>query len=100
MAQELRKNENSPGVIITSPAFRALETAIIFAEEFKVDPGKIIMEQQNLLQNEFPYSSGISSHCQVRMIIHVTLFGHNPSFTEIARYFMQRWMLILCQKVV
>ncbi|HEX7493785.1 MAG TPA: histidine phosphatase family protein, partial [Bacteroidales bacterium] len=31
MAQRLMEKEKSPGIIVTSPAFRALETAFIFA---------------------------------------------------------------------
>jgi phosphohistidine phosphatase SixA len=33
MARKLVEKEKSPGVILSSPAFRALETALIFAGE-------------------------------------------------------------------
>jgi phosphohistidine phosphatase len=82
MALELRKKVNSPGTIITSPAFRALETAIIFAEEFEVDPGKIIMD------NRIYYKMNFHSLPELLSLVGedeetVTLVGHNPSFTEV-----------------
>jgi phosphohistidine phosphatase len=83
MAQEFRKKGNSPGVIITSPAFRALETAIIFAEEFEIDPGEIIMN------NGIYYKMNFHMLPEILSLVGedentVTLVGHNPSFTEIA----------------
>ena len=44
MAKRFREKESNPGLLITSPAFRALETAIIFAEEFGIKPDNIIMD--------------------------------------------------------
>jgi phosphohistidine phosphatase len=83
MARRLREKENSKGVIITSPAFRALETAIIFAEEFGIEPGKIIINSTLYYKMNF--------HClpDILSLVNedtdsVMLFGHNPSFTEIA----------------
>jgi phosphohistidine phosphatase len=83
MARKLMEKEKSPGIILTSPAFRALETALIFAGEFGIDPDKIIMNS-NLyfkmsLQNLPSVLSSINEDAEV-----VTIFGHNPSFTQIA----------------
>jgi phosphohistidine phosphatase len=83
MARELMKKEKSPGIILTSPAFRALETALIFAGEFGIDPDEVILNS-NLyfkmsLQNLPFVLSTINEDLEV-----VTLFGHNPSFTQIA----------------
>jgi len=33
MARRFREKENNPGLMITSPAFRAIDTAFIFANE-------------------------------------------------------------------
>jgi phosphohistidine phosphatase len=83
MARRLSEKENSPGTIITSPAFRAIETAIIFSDEFKIDPGKII------INNILYYKMGIQYLPEILSLVKeetesVALFGHNPSFTQIA----------------
>lgn len=83
MAQKLRSKENSPGTIITSPAFRALETAIIFANEFEIDPGEIIMSSIIYYKFNFQYLPEILSLVAEEEST-VTLVGHNPSFTDIA----------------
>jgi phosphohistidine phosphatase len=83
MARDLREIEKSRGLIISSPAFRALETAIIFAEEFGVDPEKIILNSKLYYKMNFKYLSEILSAVS-EDFESVFLFGHNPSFTEIA----------------
>jgi len=89
MARKLREKESMPGIIITSPAFRALETAIIFAREFSIEPEKIIMDNNLYFKMNFQYLvemlSSVSNSNES-----VTLFGHNPSFSEISG--------ILCKK--
>jgi phosphohistidine phosphatase len=83
MASRLSEKEKSLGTILTSPAFRALETALIFASEFGVDADKVIMRSEIYykmnLQNLMSFLSGIDEEEEL-----VTLFGHNPSFTQIA----------------
>lgn len=82
MARRLMEKENSPGTIITSPAFRALETALIFAGESGIRYDKIIMNSD--LYNKLNYSSFQQIISQVNEETDtVTLFGHNPSFSEI-----------------
>jgi phosphohistidine phosphatase len=83
MAQKLREKENSPFAIITSPAFRALETAIIFAEEFDIEPEKILLNSNLYYKMTFQYLPEILSLAGDNADS-VALFGHNPSFTEIA----------------
>jgi len=83
VAQKLGSKENSPGIIITSPAFRALETAIIFSKEFEIDPGEIIMSSIIYYKLNFQYLPEILSLVEEDEST-VTLVGHNPSFTEIA----------------
>jgi phosphohistidine phosphatase len=83
MAQKLNERELSSVVIITSPAFRAIETALIFADELEVDPGKIILNMSIYnkmnLRNLPEIISQAGDKCDT-----IILFGHNPSFTEIA----------------
>lgn len=81
MARRFREKESDPGLFITSPAFRALETAFIFAGEFGI-PYDNILVNSNLY-----YRAGIKSLFEIMAhldndINTITLFGHNPAFTE------------------
>lgn len=83
MAQKLKIKETSPGILVTSPAFRALETALIFAGEFRIKEESLIMK--NEIYNGFTFEkllniiSKLSEETET-----ITLFGHNPSFSDIA----------------
>lgn len=83
MAAKLKEVENNPGIIITSPAFRALETAIIFAREYEADPEKIIIKSDLYDRMNLNTLAGIISEIPEE-IETIMLFGHNPSFTEVA----------------
>jgi len=91
MAGKFMEKEKSPGIIVTSPAFRALETAFIFAGEFGIDTEKVILNSSLYYKMSFQNLPGILSNINEDSEI-VTLFGHNPSFTQIAN--------TLCKKVV
>ena len=82
MAGKLIEKENSPGIIITSPAFRALETAFIFAEEFGIKPEDIILNSDLYYKMNFNHLPEILSLAG-EDTDSITLFGHNPSFTQI-----------------
>ena len=83
MAQKLREKIKHPGTILTSPAFRALETALIFAGEYGINAENVIMSSRIYnkmnLQNLPSILSAVNEESEV-----VTLFGHNPSFTQLA----------------
>jgi phosphohistidine phosphatase len=83
MGRKLREIEKSHLTIITSPAFRAIETALIFALEFGVEPGKIIVNSilyHKMNLRHFPeILADAGENCDT-----VIMFGHNPSFTDIA----------------
>lgn len=83
MANRLKEKENTPGVIISSPAFRALETAIIFAREFGIKPEKILINSNIYSKMNLKLLPEILSVAGKDDEL-VTLVGHNPSFTEIA----------------
>ena len=83
MAGKLREVEKKPGIMITSPAFRALETAYIFAEEFNIPYEKIIINSNLYNKMSIHYLSEFLSLTSDD-IETITLFGHNPSFTDIA----------------
>ena len=86
MAQILKSHEKDLGLIITSPAFRALETAIIFAREFDLSPDTMKISS-DLYFNLEPgaYISFFSSRSEDYDTI--TLFGHNFLISEMAAFF-------------
>ena len=83
MALRLKEKEKSAGVILTSPAFRAVETALIFSGIFRIPSEEILMSGNIYyklnLQTLLSELTRIKEDEEV-----VTLFGHNPSFTELA----------------
>ncbi len=83
MAKKFIEKEKSPGIIVTSPAFRALETAFIFAGEFGIDTENVIMNSNLYYKMSFQNLPAILSSINEDSET-VTLFGHNPSFTQIA----------------
>jgi phosphohistidine phosphatase len=83
MARKLLEKEKSMGVILTSPAFRALETALIFAGEFGISTENIIMNSNLYFKMSYGNLPALLSTIDEETET-VTMFGHNPSFTEIA----------------
>jgi phosphohistidine phosphatase len=86
MAGILRSTEKNPGQIITSPAFRAYETAMIFCREYKMNPDSVKI-CSDLYFNPRPddfisFISTQSDDCDT-----ITFFGHNPLITGMAAYF-------------
>jgi phosphohistidine phosphatase len=86
MAQLLRSHEKDLGLMITSPAFRAIETAIIFGKEFGLSPDTMQISS-DLYFNLEPraYISFFSSRSENTDTI--TLFGHNFLISEMAAFF-------------
>lgn len=82
MAGKLFEKENSPGIFITSPAFRALETALIFAEVYGIKPENIILSSDLYYKMNFSHLAEILTLAGEKTNS-ITLFGHNPSFTQI-----------------
>jgi len=83
MAQRLKLKEKSHGILVSSPAFRALETAMIFAIELGIPAEEIIMDSK--------IYSGLSMKNLPNMLTSVdenadaiVLFGHNPVFSDLA----------------
>jgi len=82
MAIILKGKEITSAVMVTSPAFRAYETALVFARVMGYDPDKII------LKNTLYSHATLKSFAEILDEISddtdcVIFFGHNPSFTEI-----------------
>ncbi len=83
MALRLKEKEKSAGVIITSPAFRAIETALIFAGIFRIPADQILLAGNIYYKLNFQTLQEELARVKEETEI-VTLFGHNPSFTELA----------------
>ena len=83
MAIKLLEKEGSLGTVVTSPAFRALETALIFMGEYGINAEDLI------LNNSIYFSLSLKNIPSVLSCVKedadiVTLFGHNPSFSQLA----------------
>jgi phosphohistidine phosphatase len=83
MARQLKETEKSALTLITSPAFRAFETALIFAGELGIDPEKVILNSNIYYKMNLRHLTSIVSSSKDEGDT-IVLFGHNPSFTEIA----------------
>ena len=83
MAKKLRETEKSALTLVTSPAFRAFETALIFAEELGINPEKIVINSNIYYKMNLRHLVSIVSSAKDNSDT-IALFGHNPSFTEIA----------------
>ncbi|MDP4222098.1 MAG: histidine phosphatase family protein [Bacteroidota bacterium] len=83
MAVLLKGKTEDPGLLITSPAFRAYETALVFARVFKKDPDTVLLRNNLYNRASLNYFAEMLAEMpdEVNSII---LFGHNPAFTEIA----------------
>jgi len=82
MALVLKKKENIPVVLVTSPAFRAYETALVFARVLGYDPDKVILKDSLYSHATLKSFAEILEEISDE-INAVIFFGHNPSFTEI-----------------
>lgn len=79
---KLKKIIGQPELFISSPAVRAVSTAVIFADVFNVNSKKIILDKSL-------YESSVNDYLKVMKAIDnsyssVMLFGHNPTITSLA----------------
>lgn len=86
MAARTAKREKGEITILTSPAFRAIETAMIFAGVLKLNYDEIVVREA--IYGNF----GLDTLC---LLLNETgndrqtvmLFGHNPSFSLLVEHF-------------
>ena len=83
MALRLKEKEQSIGAVVSSPAFRAVETALIFSGIYRKPSNSIMLDDNIYYRFNFQALSEILSKVKEEENT-VTLFGHNPSFTELA----------------
>lgn len=87
MARFLKENGGTPDLIVSSPARRALTTAQFFAAEFGLDAARF-------QQNEHIYEAAPTEILRIVSALPndaytVLLFGHNPTFTDVANRFTE-----------
>jgi phosphohistidine phosphatase len=87
IAREVKLKNNLPDIIISSPANRALHTAMIFARVFGLSSDKVYIDDGF-------YESSVD-YCLEKIMstdnaVHtLMIFGHNPDFTELACHFLK-----------
>jgi len=86
MAGRLSKKQILPDLLFTSPAIRALHTAIIFSMELNSPLEKIKIDKAFY----HTYPEEIVSYIQKtdNSINSIMIFGHNPGFTDLANLFV------------
>ncbi len=76
----LRQNDTIPQLIISSPATRALHTAMIFARNFDIDFSAIRIDAKLYEGNAKHYVKCINAIDD--RVSSAMVFGHNPSITS------------------
>ncbi|HNX89620.1 MAG TPA: histidine phosphatase family protein [Paludibacteraceae bacterium] len=83
MASYLHTRGFKPGLIISSPAKRALQTASIFSDEFSFDKQKIVKENFLYSRYDVPEIREMLN-LDAKSTDSVFLFGHNPALSWLA----------------
>ncbi|MEA3463332.1 MAG: histidine phosphatase family protein [Bacteroidota bacterium] len=86
MAERLLAEDHIPQLILSSPASRALNTALIMSKRWKMEP-------ESLQIHDPLYMAYLSEIEEVvaaapAEIKNLAIFGHNPSFTSYANLFL------------
>lgn len=87
MANRMEKRGDKPEIIISSPANRALHTAIIFARKLNIPFSGFRIDENLYMGGEdaiLDIISGVDNNTGSLMV-----FGHNPDFTVFANYFLK-----------
>ena len=87
MAERLLQSNNIPDKIISSPAIRALHSATIFSRTFNY-PSQDISILDNIYAAEIRVILDIIANTKGH-INTLMIFGHNPTFTDLANLFLK-----------
>lgn len=82
MSLILKEKKIIPDLIISSPAVRAISTALIFCRNLNYDPKSILINKNLYNTSEKEYIQAISKIDNRHKV--VFLFGHNPTITNTA----------------
>lgn len=90
MAQMIRDEGIVPDKLVSSPAKRAISTAIFFAQAQGIPAGEILQNKkiyhaysEDILRIARDWSDDWNT---------VFLFGHNPTFTSVANFFAEEYI--------
>ena len=87
MAERLKAMDRVPQLILSSPASRALNTAMLMSKAWGLDP-----DQQQIhdpLYMAYPSEIGKVVASAPPEITDLAIYGHNPSFTTYANSFLE-----------
>ena len=87
MAKRFTARNQLPDLLITSPANRALYTAVIYARVLKLSWDKIMLNKNIYMSNAKEIINLIES--ADNKYISIMVFGHNPTFTVLANHFLK-----------
>jgi phosphohistidine phosphatase len=87
MAGRLKDTGMIPGLIYSSPASRALNTALIMQGEWGLDPSQLEIHD-DLYTGYLSEISGVVGQAPDEAVS-LAIFGHNPSFTMYANTFLK-----------
>jgi phosphohistidine phosphatase len=91
MAERLKQKFSLPELIYSSPANRAIHTAIIFSRVLKINLNCIVIENR---MYEAETSSILDLVEETKSNINnLTIIGHNPVFTDLANLFLPESLL-------
>ena len=82
MARRLRDRKLKPGLVISSPAVRALATATMIARKLKVPSACVLHDERLYLSSPRDLLQVIREVAGA--VEHLMIFGHNPGMTECA----------------
>lgn len=86
MARRLKERGEVPELILTSPASRALNTALIMSRIWELDPGSLQIHDPLYMAYISEIDEVISGVPD--QVLKLAIFGHNPSFTLYANQFL------------
>jgi len=86
MAKRFGERNVLPDLVLTSPANRALYTAVIFARVLNLSWDKVVMDEKIYMG----YADDIIHIVESIDNKHnnIMIFGHNPTFTDLANHFL------------
>ena len=87
MARRFTERNKLPDLIITSPANRALHTAVIYTRVLKLSWDKIVLNDNIYMGNAEEIIQLIESTDNKHN--NIMVFGHNPTFTALANHFLK-----------
>jgi phosphohistidine phosphatase len=88
MGKNLLAKKIKPDLLVSSPAIRALTTALIFAQQLNYSEEKILL-RKNL------YETSVGEHVDViaqtdNHFNSLMIFGHNPTFSQTVAHLLQK----------